>query len=98
MQMIRFGGHPRASGRRPDEGGGVDIALGGLAPIVVAAALVAVRDHVASVNVALVLGVIVVASGALGGRAAGMVSALTAAASFYFFHTRPYLSLLIHDA
>jgi len=27
-----------------------------------------------------------------------MVSALTAAASYDFFHTRPYLSLLIHDA
>jgi hypothetical protein len=85
-------------GRRDDEGGGVDIALGGLAPIMVAAALVAVRGHVASVNVALVLGVIVVAAGALGGRTAGMVSALTAAASFDFFHTRPYLSLLMHDA
>jgi len=84
--------------RHPNEGRGIDIALGGLAPIVVGAALVVVRGHVASVNVALVLGIIVVASGALGGRAAGMVSALTAAASYDFFHTRPYLSLLIHDA
>ena len=85
--------------RRPEPaGGGIDIALGGLAPIVVGAALVAVRGHVASVNVALVLGIIVVAAGAVGGRAAGMVSALTSAASYDFFHTKPYLSLLIHDA
>jgi hypothetical protein len=47
--------------------------------------------------VALVLGIIVVVAGAVGGRAAGMVAALTAAASYDFFHTRPYLSLLIHD-
>ena len=84
--------------RDPEEGRGIDIALGGLAPILVAAALVAVRGHVDNTNVALVLSLVVVASGALGGRAAGMVSALTAAASFDFFHTRPYLSLLIHDA
>jgi hypothetical protein len=84
--------------RHPNEGRGIDIALGGLAPILVGAALVVVRGHVASVNVALVLGIIVVAAGAVGGRAAGMVAALTAAASYDFFHTRPYLSLLIHDA
>ncbi|MDQ1488827.1 MAG: hypothetical protein QOJ23_1341 [Actinomycetota bacterium] len=83
--------------RHPNEGRGIDIALGGLAPIAVAAALVAVRGHVASANVALVLGIIVVVAGAVGGRAAGMVAALTAAASYDFFHTRPYLSLLIHD-
>ena len=84
--------------RHPDEGRGIEIALGGLAPIVVGAALVAVRGQVASVNVALALGIIVVAAGSLGGRAAGTVSALTAAASYDFFHTKPYLSLLIHDA
>ncbi|MDQ1516052.1 MAG: hypothetical protein QOE80_1882 [Actinomycetota bacterium] len=84
--------------RHTSEGRGIDIALGGLAPIAVAAALVAVRGHVASANVALVLGIIVVTAGALGGRAAGTVAALTAAASYDFFHTRPYLSLLIHDA
>ncbi len=79
-------------------GNGIDIALGGLIPILVAAGLVVVRGHVAPVNIALVLSVIVVGSGAFGGRAAGVVSALTAAASYDFFHTKPYLSLLIHDA
>jgi len=77
---------------------GIDIALGGLAPIVAGALLVAVRGHVPSANVALALGIIVVATGGLGGRGAGTVAALTAAASYDFFHTRPYLSLLIHDA
>jgi hypothetical protein len=86
--------------RNPDTNAssGIDIGLGGIAPIGMAAALVAVRGHVANTNVALLLAVVVVAAGALGGRAAGMVSGLTAAASFDFFHTKPYLSLLIHDA
>ena len=84
--------------RGPHEGRGIDIALGGLAPILAGAALVVVRGHVASANVALVLGIIVVAAGSIGGRAAGSVSALTAAASYDFFHTKPYLSLVIHDA
>src|SRR2546428_10175760 len=82
----------------PNVGNGIDVALGGLAPILVGAALVVVRGHVASANIALVLSLIVVASGAYGGRAVVMVSALTAAASYVFFHTKPYLSLLIHDA
>jgi len=77
---------------------GIDVALGGLAPILGAAALVAVRGQVANTNVALILAVVVVSAGALGGRAAGTVAGFTAALSFDFFHTRPYLSLLIHDA
>jgi hypothetical protein len=80
------------------EGTGIDIGLGGLAPIAAGAALVAVRGHVDPANVALVLGIIVVVAGSVGGRAAGAVAALTAAASYDFFHTKPYLSLLIHDA
>jgi hypothetical protein len=82
---------------RVEETSGIDIALGGLAPILGAAALVAVRGHIANTNVALVLAVVVVVSGALGGRAGGTVAGFTAALSFDFFHTRPYLSLLIHD-
>src|SRR5581483_10007783 len=79
-------------------GNAVEFALGGLAPIAVGAALVAIRGHVDAANIALVLGLVVVVSGAYGGRAAGMVAALTAAASYDFFFTKPYLSLLIHDA
>jgi hypothetical protein len=80
-----------------EDSSGVDIALGGLAPIAAAAALVGIRGEVANMNVALALTVVVVLAGAWGGRLAGMVAAVTAAASFDFFHTRPYLSLLIHD-
>jgi hypothetical protein len=98
MQMNLYGGHPQTPGEHPNEARGIDIALGGLAPIAVAAGLVAVRGHIDNTNVALALAVVVVASGAIGGRAAGMLSGLTAAASFDFFHTHPYLSLLIHNA
>lgn len=84
--------------RDTNAGSGIDIALGGLAPILVASALVAVRGAVQNTNVALVLAVVVVAAGAVGGRMAGMAAGFTAALSFDFFHTRPYLSLLINDA
>jgi hypothetical protein len=75
------------------------IALGGLAPIAVGALLVGVRGSVDNANVALTLVLAVVVAGAAGGRAAGAVAALTSAAAFDFFHTRPYLSLAIksHD-
>lgn len=76
----------------------IAIAFGSLAPILVAAGLVAVRGEISNTNVALILAVVVVAAGAVGGRTAGLAAALTAAASFDFFHTRPYLSLVIHDA
>lgn len=76
-----------------------DIALvvGGLGPIAVASALVAVRGTVHNANVALVLVVVVVLAAALGGRGAGILAAATAALSFNFFHTRPYLRLTIED-
>lgn len=70
-------------------------ALGGLAPIAAAMALVGARDMIDNTNVALVLTLVVVAAGALGGRAAGALAAVSAALSFNFFHTRPYLSLTI---
>ncbi len=71
------------------------LVLGGLAPIVVAGAMVSVRDVVAPTNVALTLVVVVVLVALVGGRSAGVVAALTAALAFDFFHTRPFLSLTI---
>jgi hypothetical protein len=64
-----------------------------LVPLVVAMALVGVRGELDPEVTALVLALTVVAGGRLGGRAGGVASALMAAASFDFFHTRPYLSL-----
>ncbi len=71
------------------------MAVGGLLPIFVAAALVLVRDEVANANVALALVVFVVLAAAIGGRGPGMLAAVVSALSFDFFHTRPYLSLTI---
>lgn len=74
-------------------------ALGGLGALLLAAGLVAVRGQVPSADIALALVVPVVLGAAVGGRTAGVVSALVATVSFDFFHTRPYGSLRIasHD-
>ena len=69
--------------------------VGGLAPIAVAALMVTVRGHLDTANMALVLTAVVVAVAAAFGRSAAAVAAITAAASFDFFLTRPYLSLAI---
>jgi hypothetical protein len=74
------------------------VALGGAAPIGVAAALVALRDNLLNANVALILVLVVVFAAVGGGRTAGAVAAVSAALSFNFFHTAPYLTLEIDSA
>ncbi len=64
----------------------------------VAAALVSVRGHFATENVALVLVLVVLLGAVVGGRRAGVVSAFVAALSLDFFHTVPYNSLKISHA
>ena len=64
-------------------------------PLVVAAALGAVREQVTSTTAALVLVVLVVAAGSTGIRAAGIVAALSAGAWFDYFLTQPYGSLKV---
>ena len=73
-------------------------ALGGLAAIAVAGALVALRGTVDNTNIALILVVVVVAAAAGGGRRAGAATAVIATMAFDFFHTKPYLSLKIESA
>lgn len=60
------------------------------APFLVALALVPFRTDLSHTNAALVLVVVVVAVAALGSRTAGVLAALSAAAWFDFFLTRPY--------
>lgn len=74
--------------------GPVSIAGGPIAALFAAGLLGRFRDDVGATNVALVLAGIVVLA-ALAGRTAGIVTALTAAMSFNFFHTEPIHSLRI---
>jgi K+-sensing histidine kinase KdpD len=60
------------------------------APLVTAAVLLPFRPDWPNTNVALLLVVIVVAVAANGNRAAGALAAVSAAAWFDFFFTRPY--------
>ena len=61
-------------------------------------ALVGVRGDIAPANVALILVLFVLLGAVIGGRGAGIVSALVAAVSFDFFHTKPYGSLKIANS
>jgi len=61
----------------------------------VAAALVPVRTELGGANVALLLVMIVVAAATVGGRVAGVVTGLSAAVAFNFFHTKPYLTVRV---
>ena len=72
--------------------------IGGIGPIVVAAALVPLRDEIDNANLALAMVVVVVVAAAVGGRGAGLLAAVIATISYDFFLTRPYLSLTIDSA
>jgi K+-sensing histidine kinase KdpD len=66
-----------------------------VAPAVVALLLVPLRSHVQSANLALVLVLAVLCVAVAGGRAAGIVAALSAALSYDFFLVVPYRSFTI---
>jgi K+-sensing histidine kinase KdpD len=69
---------------------GAAIAAALAAPLVVVAVLLPFRASWSSTNVALLLVVAVVAVAALGNRVAGALAAVSAAAWFDFFFTRPF--------
>lgn len=75
----------------------IALAAGPIAAILIAGLASGVRSQVGSTNVALVLTCVVVAA-SMAGRLPGVVTALTAALSYNFFHTAPYKSLRINDA
>jgi hypothetical protein len=68
-----------------------------LGALAIAAILSAVRDSFGETNVVIVLVLVTVVTAALAGRAAGACTAVSAAISYNFFHTRPYLSLRVSD-
>jgi hypothetical protein len=73
----------------------VTVGVGLAAPAAVATALIPARDHIGSVNVALVLAVVVVAIAAWGHRLAALLAAASAALCFDVLHTHPYYSFSI---
>jgi hypothetical protein len=74
---------------------GIGLAIGGLAPIAVGAALVSLRDEIDNTNLALILVFVVVVAAILGGRVAGALAAVTSTLAFDFFLTKPFLSARI---
>ena len=75
----------------------IAVPLASLATLGVACLLVLVRGEIQTDVTALVLATMVALCARAGGRSAGVASSLMAAASFDFFHTKPYLSLKISD-
>jgi len=73
----------------------VVLALGAVAVVVVALAAVPFRSALGSANVALLLGLVVVATAAFGGRQPAIFVSVAAALAFNVAHTRPYLSVKI---
>jgi len=95
-----FPDHMTESTSRPEpsidsRGLWIGAAVGVPAAIGIGAGLAAFRPLFDTTNAALVLMIVVVATAALGGRAAGIVAALAGVVSCDFFHTEPYLSLAI---
>ncbi|MFN8017338.1 MAG: DUF4118 domain-containing protein [Acidimicrobiales bacterium] len=68
---------------------------GAVAAMAVAGILGSSRAVVSQANAGLVLVLVVIAAAAIGGRFAGVATALAAAVSFDFFLTKPYQSLAI---
>lgn len=75
---------------------GIAIAAALVAPLAAAAILLPFRAAWSNTNVALLLVVVIVAVAAIGNRAAGALAAVSAAAWFDFFFTRPYEQFAIH--
>jgi K+-sensing histidine kinase KdpD len=77
---------------------GIAMATALVAPLVAAAILLPFRASWSNTNVALLLVVVIVAVAAIGNRVAGALAAVSAAAWFDFFFTRPYDRFTIHSS
>jgi K+-sensing histidine kinase KdpD len=76
----------------------VAVAVGLAAPLILAAILVPFRTDFANTDAALAMILVVVAVAALGNRLAAYIAAVSAAAWFDFFLTRPYEQFRINRA
>jgi K+-sensing histidine kinase KdpD len=82
----------------PRSRGAAWVAVGAVAPLVVATALLPVRHRLDNANVALLLVVSIVAVGISGRRSAAAAAALSAAVCFDLFYTHPFVSLRISSS
>lgn len=73
-------------------------AVGATTAILVAGGLVGLRDVLSNTSVALILVLVIVGAASIGGRRAGVVTAIAAGVAFDFFHTEPYNRLTINSA
>jgi K+-sensing histidine kinase KdpD len=81
------------------DGEGAAWAMTGLLSSLVVGALVEpFRDRIGLENIVILYLAIVIVCAAIGGRGAGLVSALAAALSYNFFFTSPYYSLRVSSA
>jgi K+-sensing histidine kinase KdpD len=69
--------------------------VGPIAAITVAGALVSLRGSLGTTNVGLVMVLVVLVAAVIGGRLAGVLTAVAAALSFNYFHTQPFLSFSV---
>jgi K+-sensing histidine kinase KdpD len=85
--------HPNGT---PSSGSPATVTVVGVATVVaLAVALIPVRDAIGNSSVALALAMVVVGTGALGGRGPAIITSLVAAIAFNLLHTRPFGSLRI---
>jgi hypothetical protein len=70
----------------------IGLAIAGFGPLLAAAALVPLRNDLASANAVLVFVIVVVLASACGGWASGAIAAVVSTLAFDFFLTTPYLS------
>lgn len=84
--------------RDPGEGNlAVGLGVGAFGALVLAGVLSPLRDHIPNANMALALVIPVLLGAIIGGRLAGICSALVAALAFDFVFTKPYGSLRVES-
>ncbi len=66
-------------------------------PVAIVAALIPLREHASTANLALGLVLVVLGAAVIGGRLAGVVAGIATALAFDFFLTVPYQSLSISN-
>lgn len=81
---------------RQDPDSGLWIAVGGIGAIALGIGLIPLRSLTAAANLGFAFLILTVVVAEVGGRAAGLVTAVVSALSLNFFLTEPYLTLTIH--